>query len=142
MPEDVHRAGCQRLADDIQFFNEPFQRPQSRVPWAVGSAAIELIPGNHGPGIAQCREGLEVAARESWSAMDHGERDAVAATETAPENPASCHGNSSFVASVHDALGQRRGSLNRLKVRPQFEQRRRFLSPSRAGFRPDRRSRS
>jgi hypothetical protein len=74
MPEDVHRAGCQRLADDIQFFNEPFQRPQSRVPWAVGSAAIELIPGNHGPGIAQCREGLEIPSDGNDRQRDHAQR--------------------------------------------------------------------
>ena len=98
MPEDVDGTGCHGLADDVEFFDEPFQRPQSRIPWAVRSAAIELIPHDHGAGITQCREGLEVTGREPWSAMDHEERDAAAATETAPENPPSGYGNSSVVA--------------------------------------------
>ena len=123
MPENVHRAGCQRLADDIEFLDKPIQRSQSRIPWAVRSAAIQLIPGDHGAGIAQCREGLKVAAREPWSAVGQEERDAAAATDPAPENPPSGYGNASFVTGVHDAIGQSRGCLNGVKVQPRFEQR-------------------
>ena len=111
------------VSDDIEFFDEPFQRPQSRIPWAVRSAAIELIPDDHRTGVTQCRERLKVAAREPRSAMDDEERDAAADAKTAPENPTSRHGNLSLAADVHDALGQSRRCLHGFKAQPQFERR-------------------